>query len=91
MDFRDSRTAFDEAIAAGRLSADQEATNYAGHYMYMGTQNGIDLFKHIDTRQYLGEQPAPITANVRGLPIYVDRITDGDGITRRLSRPIRLL
>ena len=24
-------------------------------------------------------------------PVYVDRITDGDGITRQLSTPIRLL
>jgi hypothetical protein len=24
-------------------------------------------------------------------PVYVDRITDGDGITRQLSAPIRLL
>lgn len=33
---------------------------------------------------------APITSSPRGLPIYVDRITDGDGVTRRLSRPVRL-
>ena len=32
-----------------------------------------------------------ITAGPRGNDVYVDAITDGDGITRRLSCPIRLL
>ena len=51
--FVDSRYAFNEAIQAGRLSSDPTATNYAGHYMYMGTVAGRDQFKHINTRQYL--------------------------------------
>lgn len=51
--FVDSRYAFNEAIKEGRLSADPKATNYAGRYMYMGTVEGRDQFKHIDTRQYL--------------------------------------
>ena len=59
MTFKDSAQAFDEAIAANRLSTNQAASHYAGHYMYMGTENGIDLFKHIDTRQYL-PAPAPL-------------------------------
>jgi hypothetical protein len=59
MTFKDSAQAFDEAIAAGRLSDKPATSNYAGHYMYMGTENGIDLFKHIDTRQYL-PAPAPL-------------------------------
>ena len=50
----DPRDAFDLAIAARRLSADETAPNYAGHYMYMGTRDdGKLLFKHRDTRQYL--------------------------------------
>ena len=54
MTFRNSVDAFNDAIAAGRLSADESAPNYAGHYMYMGTDaEGIDLFKHINTRRYL--------------------------------------
>ena len=49
---------FDYAINAGVLSADPKASNFAGHYMYMGlqhadTDNAGLLFKHIDTRQYL--------------------------------------
>ena len=51
--FKDAQQAFREAIAAGRLSDDQKALNYAGHYMYMGTYSGLDQFKHINTRQYL--------------------------------------
>ena len=43
---------FDAAIAAGHLSADPHATNYAGHFMYMGTYPDADAFKHIDTREY---------------------------------------
>lgn len=46
--------AFEAAIKAGRLSADPQAVNYAGAYMYMGTTSwGKDKFKHRDTREYL--------------------------------------
>lgn len=51
--FRDPMAAFDAAIAAGRLSMDRNAPNFAGGYMYMGTVDGIDTFKHVDTRRYL--------------------------------------
>ena len=51
--FRDSMTAFDEAIAAGRLSGEESADNFAGNYMYMGSVKGTDQFKHIATRRYL--------------------------------------
>jgi hypothetical protein len=46
-------TAFENAIESGRLSADPKAPNYAGDYMWMGTQNGRDLFKDTCTREYL--------------------------------------
>ncbi len=49
------REAFDNAIKEGRLSNDETAPNFAGNYMYMGTKNGRDLFKHVETRQYLTE------------------------------------
>jgi hypothetical protein len=52
-EFKEPAQAFSEAIAAGRLSADRNAPNYAGQYMYMGTWGGRDAFKHIDTREYL--------------------------------------
>jgi hypothetical protein len=45
--------AFETAIRSGRLSRLPTAENYAGFYMYMGHQDGIDLFKHIDTRHYI--------------------------------------
>ncbi len=45
--------AFDHAIDSGRLSARASDKNYAGHYMYMGNNAGLDMFKHIVTRQYL--------------------------------------
>ena len=50
---RTSDEAFDEAIEAGRLSAEPGDANYAGTYMFMGTRKGKDLFKHIMTREYL--------------------------------------
>lgn len=54
MTFRDSQTAFDDAIRAGRLSADQGSPLFAGRFMYMGTNDaGRDLFKNTNTRQYL--------------------------------------
>ena len=54
MTFRDSQEAFEDALAQGRLSPNRTSLNYAGLYMYMGTDDdGLDLFKHINTRQYL--------------------------------------
>ena len=39
--------AFETAIEAGRLSADEHSTIYAGNYMYMFTDdNGTTQFKH---------------------------------------------
>jgi hypothetical protein len=50
--------AFDNAILCKVLSADKNEVNYAGNYMYMHTitskiTDGYDLFKHIDTREYI--------------------------------------
>jgi ABC-type dipeptide/oligopeptide/nickel transport system permease subunit len=53
MTFRDSGEAFEQAIREGRLSASRGSDNYAGSYMYMGTDDaGRDLFKSIVTRLY---------------------------------------
>lgn len=52
-EFKDSQIAFNTAIEQGRLSANKTDENYAGNYMYMGTYNGKDQFKSIDTREYL--------------------------------------
>ncbi len=53
MTFKNSQEAFEQAITEGRLSVDRKADNYAGNYMYMGTDDsGRDLFKNIDTRRY---------------------------------------
>ena len=36
------------------LSANEQAANFAGNYMYMHSeQDGSDHFKHIDTRKYI--------------------------------------
>lgn len=44
--------AFTKAIKAGRLSRNIEDSKYVGNYMFMGTTNGKDLFKNINTRAY---------------------------------------
>ena len=51
----DSVKAFDDAIAAGHISTNQNSARFAGNYMYMHTDtaSGADSFKHIITRQYL--------------------------------------
>lgn len=54
IDFQNPDESFDKAIEEGLLSADTDAANYAGNYMYMGHVNGVAQFKHIDTRNYLG-------------------------------------
>lgn len=51
--FKDSITAFVEAIESGDLSETEESENFAGNYMYMGTWGKVDQFKHVDTREYL--------------------------------------
>lgn len=51
--FRNAREAFDDAIRQGRFCDNPNSTLYAGHYMYMGTNESGDLFKHRRTRQYL--------------------------------------
>lgn len=52
--YKDPKEAFDQAIAAGRLSANKDAANYAGFYMYMGPgYDGRDAFKHSTTRKYI--------------------------------------
>lgn len=45
--------AFQEAIDASVLSEDEQATNFAGNYMYMGYFNGKGQFKNINTRAYI--------------------------------------
>ena len=51
--FHDPMRAFDAAIAAGRLSGEESADNFAGGFMYMGTVDGVHQFKNIATRRYL--------------------------------------
>lgn len=53
MEFRNSQEAFRDAIASGLLSVSRDADHYVGDYMYMGTINGEDQFKNINTRLYL--------------------------------------
>jgi len=58
-DIMDAQAKFTAAISSGALSDDPTADNFAGHYMYMHTEQckdsgfPVDLFKHIDTRKYL--------------------------------------
>lgn len=51
--FRNAQEAFKNAIKRGVLSESKHAANFAGLYMYMGTLNGADQFKHKLTRKYI--------------------------------------
>ena len=71
---------FRQAIAEGRLS-NNSPTNNAALYMYMYTSDdGVDQFKHIDTRSYLGAEPPMDTLqemawednNARSLGLFND-------------------
>src|ERR1039458_964693 len=54
MTYNDPQAAFQTAIDAGRLSTNRAAANYAGNYMYMGTNAaGRNTFKNSDSREYL--------------------------------------
>ena len=57
MQINDHRIAFERAIKQGRLSTVETSAFYVGHFMYIGTKDGHDLFKHVDTRAYLSTRP----------------------------------
>ncbi len=62
--FKHSKQAFEEAIKAGRLSADPNSPLYAGNYEYMGTWTGRDAFKHSVTGKYLWtEKPRSLSTD----------------------------
>jgi len=44
---------FRNALKTGRLSKNKKSKKYVGNYMYMGTINGKDEFKHAETRKYI--------------------------------------
>ena len=50
---READAAFDAAITQGRLSPLEDAPNYVGDFMYMGSVDGRAKFKHYNTREYL--------------------------------------
>lgn len=56
MRYRDARDAFEDAIQNDVLSDDREYPNYAGYYMYMGTSEKGDKFKHKGDRTYVYSQ-----------------------------------
>jgi hypothetical protein len=51
--FRDAKEAFNNAISINVLSADPKSFRYAGLFMYMHSVDNKDLFKNINTRQYI--------------------------------------
>ena len=85
-----------QAAAAGELQAEEltarmrEPLGNINHRAASMEEDSPLFFGKVNPTLFDAE-PQPITTNARGLPVYVDAITDGDGITRRLSRPIRLL
>lgn len=62
MKFKSFDDAFDFAIDSGRLSSNPSDSNYAGKFMYMGTKDGVDLFKNIETREYYSTPWTPVAA-----------------------------
>ena len=54
MEYQEPQQAFEAAIQLGTLSAEQDSPNFAGQFMYMGTdaERG-HAFKHVDSRQYV--------------------------------------
>lgn len=75
----DAGQAFAKAIEAGRLSDDQAAANYAGHYMFMGYQGGTGkaLFKHVKAFVRMRD----LMASNKDLAARVEKLEDGHGRT----------
>lgn len=59
--FKNPDDAFEDAISAGRLSRVASEYLFAGNWMYMGTWDGIDAFKNINTREYLDDKHTSLT------------------------------
>ena len=53
--FDDPSDVFENAIASGRLTLNEGEYLFAGNWMYMGTWDGVDAFKNINTREYLAD------------------------------------
>ena len=50
----DPQKAFNQAVGTGRLSSNSALDNWAGNYMYMGTdEKGKHWFKNSLTREYI--------------------------------------
>lgn len=82
MEFKNAQEAFNQAINEGRLSDNESDRYYAGDFMYMGTYDGADHFKHIRSRKYLNTMKADDKRREeaeRQQNFYTDRYTDAGG------------
>lgn len=52
---KNPREVFERALKEGKLTL-EKGSRFVGDYMYMGTWDGKDQFKHINTRLYLKEE-----------------------------------
>ena len=50
---RESQEAFRDAIDKGFLSLNEDESIFAGKWMYMHTEDGVDAFKNITSRKYI--------------------------------------
>ena len=50
---RDPQAAFGNAIEMGQLFTNKYLERFAGNYMYMHTESGMDYFKNKNTRKYI--------------------------------------
>jgi len=57
MRYRNMVEAFDEAVVSGYLSYDASSPTYAGNYMYTGADDGGDVFRHVETGEYITVPP----------------------------------
>lgn len=64
-----SKEAFETALKVGHLSHDTSAPNYVGHFMFMGRADGIDYFKHRETRKYQNH-------NIADMPVDLTELRD---------------
>jgi len=53
----DVESLFEEAITRGQFGIKPERADYVGDWMYMGTVDGVDSFKHVLSRLYWPKCP----------------------------------
>lgn len=89
MEYKDSQVAFQQAIDCGHFSTVANDHNYIGGYMYIGSDDNKDYFKHSETRAYnnrlYNDNNRLITMHNRLLQVAIDTGSDSIALEQNIN------